>query len=136
MRPLVASLALAGAISVAACISAAYARPRHQETRIVAHPHGCPARAFCGCGVSVRVFGRPIRSLFLAANWRRFPSAAPGAGMVAWRPGHVFYIVRMIERGIALAYDPNSGGHLTRVHRRSLAGFRVVDPRGSRLANN
>jgi hypothetical protein len=132
MRPVVATLALAGVLSLTP--TSADARPRHQDARIVAHPHGCPARLFCGCGVSVKVFGRPIRSLFLAANWRRFPPAAPGPGMVAWRRGHVFYIVRMVRRGVALAYDPNSGGHLTRVHRRSLAGFRVVDPRGSLMA--
>lgn len=85
--------------------------------------------AFCGCGVAVKVFGRPVRDLFLAANWRRFPSARPAPGMVAWRYGHVFYIVKMVKRGVALAYDPNSGGHLTRVHPRSVEGYRVVNPR-------
>src|SRR5688500_3899780 len=48
---------------------------------IVSHPLGCPSRAFCGCGAAVRVFGAPIRSLWLAANWFKFPRAAPAAGM-------------------------------------------------------
>jgi hypothetical protein len=90
--------------------------------------------AFCGCGVSAKVFGRPVRNLFLAANWRRFPPASPAPGMVAWRFGHVFYIIAVKARGVVLAYDPNSGGHLTRVHLRSLAGFRVVNPHAARMA--
>lgn len=98
---------------------------------VVGHPPGCPSRAFCGCGVSVKVFGRPVRDLFLAANWlRRFPSASPGAGMVAARRGHVMYIMSYNGDGTALVYDPNSGGHRTRVHTRSLAGYRVVNPHG------
>lgn len=107
---------------------------RDAAAQIVAHPAGCPRTRFCGCGVSVRVFGRPVRDLYLAANWRRFPSAHAAAGMVAWRHGHVFYIEQSYGDGTVLAYDPNSGRHLTRVHRRSLAGYRVVDPRGQRVA--
>jgi hypothetical protein len=45
-------------------------------------PAGCP-RAFCGCGVSRRVFGRIVPELNLAANWLRFPRTSPAAGMVA-----------------------------------------------------
>lgn len=96
--------------------------------RIVSHPHGCPRVLFCGCGVSVRVFGKPIRNLFLAVNWRKFPRAEPAPGMVAYRYGHVFYIEKVLRRGRVLAYDPNSGGHRTRIHVRALAGFRVVNP--------
>lgn len=94
----------------------------------VAHPPGCPWIRFCGCGVSVRVFGHAVRDLFLAVNWRRFAPAAPAPGMVAWRRGHVFLIEEAYGDGTVLAWDPNSGGHQTRVHRRSLAGFRVVNP--------
>lgn len=105
------------------------------EAAIVEHPAGCPQRAFCGCGVSVKVFGRPVRDLFLAANWLvRFPRTSPAAGMVAARRGHVFYIVSYLGDGNALAYDPNSGGRKTRIHVRSLAGYRVVDPHGARVA--
>src|SRR5262245_13468351 len=57
---------------------------------IVLHPQGCPRRLFCGCGAAVRIFGAPIRSLWLAANWFRFPRTAPAAGMVAVRRHHVF----------------------------------------------
>ncbi len=98
--------------------------------RIVAHPEGCPRRAFCGCGVALKVFGKHVRSLWLAANWRRYRHAEPGPGKVAWRQGHVFYIERLVRNGYVLAYDPNSGRGLTRIHVRSLAGYRVVDPRG------
>lgn len=99
------------------------------DARVVAHPAGCPRTRFCGCGVSVRVFGHPKRELFLAANWRKFPPASPAPGMVAWRYGHVFYIEQAHGDGTATVYDPNSGRHLTRIHRRSLAGYRVVNPR-------
>ena len=98
------------------------------KAQIVGHPHGCGWRAFCGCGVSVRVFGHPVRDLFLASNWRRFRSTVAAAGMVAWRYGHVFYIEAVNGDGSVRAYDPNRGGHLTRVHDVSLRGYRVVDP--------
>lgn len=96
---------------------------------IVEHPQGCPRTAFCGCGVAVKVFGKPIRDLWLAANWFRFKSAQAAAGMVAVRRHHVFFILEVVGRDKVLAYDPNSGHHQTRIHLRSLAGYRVVDPR-------
>jgi hypothetical protein len=102
--------------------------PRHTTSQVVAHPSGCPARAFCGCGASVRVFGRPIPDLWLAANWLRFPRALPAPGMVAARRGHVFVLESHIGGSTWLAYDANSGRHTTRVHARSIAGFAIVNP--------
>jgi hypothetical protein len=99
--------------------------------QIVAHPAGCPSRAFCGCGVARYIFGTPIRALWLAAAWLRYPPAAPAPGMVAVRSGHVFAIVAVRSPSVVLAYDPNSGGHRTRIHLRSLAGYRVVNPKAS-----
>ncbi len=98
---------------------------------ILPHPAGCPRRAFCGCGASVERFGRSIRSLWLAANWLRFPAAEPGPGMAAARRGHVFIIKQVLGGNRVLAYDANSGGRQTRLHVRSLAGFKVVDPSGA-----
>lgn len=97
---------------------------------ILPHPPGCPRRAFCGCGAAVEVFGKPIRSLWLAARWLDFPRAAPAPGMVAARRGHVFVIKQVLGSGKVLAYDANSGGRRTRLHVRSLAGFVVVNPHG------
>lgn len=100
----------------------------------LAHPEGCPWHAFCGCGVSVKVFGHVVADLKLAWNWaRKFPHAAPGPGKVAVWPHHVVYI-ESYQNGIALVYDPNSGGHQTRVHHRSLAGAVIVDPKGTKIA--
>jgi hypothetical protein len=96
---------------------------------IVAHPPGCPSRAFCGCGAAVRVFGAPIRSLWLAANWLRFPRTAPAPGMVAARRGHVFVLEQHLGGNTWLAYDANSGGRKTRIHARSIAGYVIVNPR-------
>lgn len=94
----------------------------------------CPAwvmraRAFCGCGVSIKVFGTANPSLFTAGAWLRFPPAAPAPGMIAANRRHVFYIQAVLGNGLVVAYDPNSGGGRTRVHVRSLAGFSVRNPR-------
>ncbi|WP_235977371.1 hypothetical protein [Bradyrhizobium archetypum] len=90
-------------------------------------PAGCP-RSFCGCGASLRVFGRIIPGLNLASNWLRFPRTSPAPGMVAARRGHVFVLERHVEGDTWMAYDANSGGHATRIHARSLRGYTVVNP--------
>jgi hypothetical protein len=90
-------------------------------------PAGCP-HSFCGCGASIRVFGRIVPELNLAANWLRFPRAAPAPGMVAARRGHVFVLEQHVEGDTWMAYDANSGGHATRVHARSLRGYTIVNP--------
>ncbi|WP_247480011.1 hypothetical protein [Bradyrhizobium sp. 144] len=100
-----------------------------QGATIVSHPSGCPSRAFCGCGAAVRIFGRPLRELWLAANWLKFPRAAPGAGMVAVRRHHVFVLEQHLGGSTWQVYDANSGGHATRVHARSIAGYTIVNPR-------
>ena len=100
------------------------------EGQVVSHPSGCPRIAFCGCGASVEVFGHPIRELYLAANWFRFPHTTAASGMVAVRNHHVFVIRSVNSDGTVVAYDANSGGHLTRVHTVSLVGYSVRDPRG------
>ncbi|EAQ34499.1 hypothetical protein NB311A_12177 [Nitrobacter sp. Nb-311A] len=91
-------------------------------------PRGCPRR-YCGCGASLHIFGRIIPRLNLAANWLRFPRAAPAPGMVAARRGHVFVLKRHLHGRTWLVWDANSGRGKTRVHPRSIAGFTIVDPR-------
>jgi hypothetical protein len=89
----------------------------------------------CGCEISLRFFGRVVNepNLKLAINYRIFEPAAPGPGTVAYRPGHVFEILRDNGDGTVKAWDPNSGGRLTRIHDVSLRGYRVVRPDASRL---
>lgn len=128
---------LAVSLALACAFTSAEARPKHRSHgagQIVSHPAGCPARAFCGCGAAVRVFGKPIRNLWLARNWFRFPRATAAAGMVAVRRHHVFVLERHISGSTWLAYDANSGGRRTRIHPRSIAGFAIVNPHGSRMA--
>ena len=108
---------------------------RYERESYEPHPAGCPHIAFCGCGVSVKVFGHPVRELFLAANWFKYPRAMPAPGMVAVRNHHVMYIMAVDANGNATVYDPNSGGHQTRIHRRSLSGYSVRDPHGARFAS-
>lgn len=97
------------------------------DEEVVPNPPGCPERLFCGCGVSVKVYGHPVRELYTAASWRRFPRAECGRGRVAVWQGHVAYILACHGDGTADLYDPNSGEHLTRIHRRALPSL-IVDP--------
>lgn len=105
------------------------ARLRYTPGTTVAHPAGCPGRAFCGCGAAVRIFGKPIRSLWLAAAWFKFPRAAPAPGMAAVRRHHVFVLERPLSGDVWIAYDANSGRHATRIHARSIRGYTIVNPR-------
>lgn len=115
-----------------ASIAVPIPKPRpHIETQVVSHPEGCPRRLFCGCGAAVRIFGKPVRELWLAANWFRYPRSAPAPGMVAVRRHHVFVLEEDLGQGRWLAYDANSGGHATRVHARSIAGYTIVNPHGA-----
>jgi hypothetical protein len=106
------------------------ARPRrsHHDGTVVEHPSGCPRSAFCGCGASVRIFGRPIRELFLARNWFKFPRTSPSPGMVAVRRHHVFVLEAHVDNDQWRVYDANSGGRRTRIHIRRLAGYVIVNP--------
>src|SRR5690348_5659944 len=80
---------------LAALLSAARA-----ET--VSLPSGCPATRFCGCGVSVRVFGHSVRSLWPSQAWRKFPRATPAPGRVAIWGHHVAYIETVDANGNAV----------------------------------
>jgi hypothetical protein len=122
----------------------AAAHPRHHHYRAVyisqamaslvsddrvlkGRPSGCP-HAFCGCEASLFRFGRIIPHLNLAANWRRFPRAVPSPGMAAVRSGHVMILQQHLEGNVWYVHDGNSGGHVTREHAVSIAGYTIVDP--------
>jgi len=98
------------------------------DNQVVEHPSGCPRRAFCGCGAAVHLFGRPIRDLWLAANWFKFPQAEPAPRMAAVRRHHVFTLERHIQGDKWEVYDANSGHHATRIHVKSISGYRIVNP--------
>lgn len=107
---------------------------RQLGTVVGGRPAGCPAR-FCGCGASLHLFGKIIPSLNLAANWLRFPRAAPAPKMVAARRGHVFVLEQHISGSVWLVHDSNSGGRQTRIHARSIAGYQIVNPHAARYAS-
>lgn len=96
-------------------------------TRLLPHPSGCPAVAFCGCGAE-HDLGMHDRSLWLAANWYRFPRSAPGHDKVAVQPHHVFVLKYQIRGTIWEVADYNSGGHLSRLHPRDIRGYTIVSP--------
>jgi hypothetical protein len=97
-------------------------------------PAGCPHR-YCGCEASLYLFGKIRPMLNVANNWRvMFPRTAPAPQMVAARPGHVFVLISHVAGDRWLVHDGNSGGGLTREHIRSIRGYTIVDPGGSRVA--
>ena len=97
-------------------------------------PAGCP-HAFCGCEASLYLFGTIRAELNLASNWiKRFPHTSPGPGMAAVRNHHVMVLISHAGGRNWLVHDGNSGGGLTRDHVRSISGYVIVDPQGSRLA--
>ena len=110
--------------------SEAMAMGPSSERVVGGRPAGCP-NAFCGCEASLYKFGRIVPGLNLASNWRRFPRAAPAPGMAAVRSGHVMILESQVSGNVWTVHDGNSGGHVTREHPRSLAGYTIVDPSGA-----
>jgi len=48
--------------------------------------------------------------------------------MAAVRSGHVMILQQQVAGNIWYVHDGNSGGHVTREHPRSIAGYTIVDP--------
>jgi hypothetical protein len=82
---------------------------------------------FCGCGAAAHL-GIADRSLWLAASWYKFPRSHPAPNTVAVRRHHVFVLKEDRGGGLWLVADYNSGGHLSRLHVRSLSGYTIVQP--------
>lgn len=101
----------------------------YDSTVIGGRPSGCP-HMYCGCSASLYLFGKIIPNLNLAANWLRFPRTAAAPRMAAARRGHVMVLVEHKGGANWLVHDGNSGGHRTRLHVRSIAGYSIVNPNG------
>lgn len=101
------------------------------------HPPGCPRTRFCGCGASWKVYGRAVArgGFAIASNWLKLPATAPAPGMVAARPGHVFVLVSHESGSNWIVDDFNSGGHQSRRWVRNIAGYKIVNPHGVRVAS-
>ncbi|HEY4775867.1 MAG TPA: hypothetical protein VIH40_13735 [Xanthobacteraceae bacterium] len=107
----------------------------HANTVIGARPAGCPSR-YCGCGLSLKLFGKIRPELNLAWNWvKYFPRTTAAPDMVAARRGHVMGLISQVSGDDWLVYDANSGGGLTRIHVRRIRGYVIVNPFASRMAN-
>lgn len=92
---------------------------------------------FCGCALSVKIFGRVINepNLKLASTWRHaFPKTQAAPGMVGARNGHALQLISHIEGDRWIVWDPNSGGGLIRIHERRIGRFTIVNPQASRFA--
>ena len=99
-------------------ITVSYSR---NEQIIGGRPAGCP-HAYCGCGAR-RYLGIDDIRLNLAANWRHLYK---GATQVAVWNHHIAIIEQHLGNGMALLRDYNSGGGLSRIHERSIAGATIV----------
>lgn len=125
----VIALAAAGCQHIATDANGNRALAREAGGTIIigGRPAGCPRR-YCGCALRLYL-GIDDKRLDLAANWARlFPRAHPGPGKAVVWGGHVALIEEMIDAGTARLRDYNSGGGLSRIHTRSIAGAIVVDP--------
>jgi hypothetical protein len=103
----------------------------HEAPRVIGgRPQGCPHR-FCACALALKIFGRIVPSLNLAANWaRKFERVAAAPGMVAARRGHAFQLLAHIRGSTWRVWDANSGHGRIRIHPRSIAGYVIVNPHG------
>ena len=136
------SMCFVAAILSIAITTSADARHRHAYSQVIdvngnvvgSRPAGCPHN-FCGCEASRYLFGAIRAELNLASNWiRKFPRTSPAPGMAAVRNHHVMVLMSHVGGSEWLVHDGNSGGGLTRNHVRSISGYTIVDPQGSRLA--
>ena len=105
------------------------------DGKVVGGRHAGDPYAFCGAEAARYVFGVAKRELWLAANWLKFPRTSPAPGMAAARRGHVMVLMSHVEGSNWMVHDGNSGGHLTREHVRSIAGYAIVDPHSTRMAS-
>lgn len=89
---------------------------RHHAVAAVARPHiahrppACPPRAWCGCYLA-HYLGIPDRALWLARNWARVGSPAPGPapGVIAvWRH-HVGVVTSVAGPGRIVLLSGNDG---------------------------
>ena len=96
--------------------------------QMLAHPSGCPRRAFCGCGAATAIFGSPVRSLWLARAWFKFPPSERRPGAVMVRRHHVAILRSHVSGTKWVVEDYNSGGRKSRLHVRDTAGWSIRMP--------
>jgi hypothetical protein len=115
--------------------TATVSEPYERGEVIGGRPAGCPQR-YCGCGASLKLFGRIRPELNLASNWTRlFPRADAAPNMAAVRYGHVMVLLSHVGGSEWLVYDANSGYGLIREHVRSIQGYVIVNPSAVRTAS-
>ena len=91
-------------------------------------PAGCPVKAWCGCGLAVKIFGKPRRDLWPARAWLKIgrPVAAPRTGAIAifkrGSGGHVGLITAVLSPNRIMLWSANDGGAV-RERERSTAGI-------------
>lgn len=91
-----------------------------------ARPRGCPT-AWCGCYLSIHVFGENRRELWLARNWLNFERTSPSIGSVAVFArrggGHVGKVVGFDENNNPIVH---SGNHSGRIATATYSKHRVI----------
>jgi len=89
-------------------------QPKHVSINDKGRPAGCP-HAWCGCFLSIHIFGENRRELWKAFNWKnRFPKTAPKIGAVAVMArkggGHVGQVVGFDDKGNPILLSGNHSG--------------------------
>ena len=128
-------LALAALAILALAPTSAFARHHHSRHHAIdangndsvtylPHPAGCSYLRirFCGCGAR-NALGIDDRRYDVAGYWA---DHYRGSTPVASWGYHVAIIRELYGDGTALLEDYNSGGHMSRLHRRSIAGAQIL----------
>ena len=128
-------LALAALAILALAPTSAFARHHHRahasidangndSVTYLPHPAECSylRTRFCGCGAR-NALGISDRRYDVAGYWAGHYT---GPTLVASWGYHVAIIRELYGDGTALLEDYNSGGHMSRLHRRSIAGAQIL----------
>jgi hypothetical protein len=108
----------------------------YYDGKVTGGRHAGDPYAFCGAEAARYVFGEAKRDLWPAANWiAKYQRASPAPGMAAARRHHVMILISHVSGSDWMVHDGNSGGHMTREHVRSIAGYVIVDPHSPRYAS-
>lgn len=115
----------------AAVLAIAGIVPASASGVVIGHrPAGCPAGAWCGCGLARYLqIPDPKGELNLAWHWAEvFPRTIEHPGAAAVRHGHVMLLHQHVEGHRWEVIDFNGGRGLAWRHVRNVRGYVFVEP--------
>lgn len=122
------------AVVVAVMVALALPSQAGQGTVIGSRPAGCPAR-FCGCALSLKLFGKIIPKFNLSTNWKALPATSAAPGMVAAKRGHVLQLVSHVRGNRWKVWTANSCGRRICIQERNItSAYTFHNPFASNVA--